>query len=86
MPQAKTRIMQKTNTSYNSLQNHLLKLKELGLIDLQSGTSKYAITQRGLGFLEKWVELQELLTPEEHIVITKANRLIHGRNLVTAFF
>jgi predicted transcriptional regulator len=73
--------MQKTNTAYNSLQNHLLKLKELGLIDLQSGTSKYAITQRGLDFLEKLTELQELLTPEEQIILIKTNKLIQGRKM-----
>ena len=70
-PQAKTRIMQKTNTSYVSLQKHLMELRKLSLVELQPETSKYAITQRGFVFLEKWKKLEELLVPEDQIVLTK---------------
>jgi len=70
-PQAKTCIMQKTNTSYVSLQRHLMELRKLSLVELQPETSKYAITQRGFVFLEKWKKLEELLVPEDQIVLTK---------------
>jgi predicted transcriptional regulator len=62
-PQAKTRIMQKTNISYACLQNNHIELKELKLIKLRPDTTKYAITQRGSDFLQKWKKIQELSVP-----------------------
>jgi predicted transcriptional regulator len=78
--------MQKTNTAYNSLQSHLLKLEELGFISVQSGTSKYAITQRGKDFHQKWMELQELLMPKEQVVLTKTKMLIEGKRARITIF
>jgi predicted transcriptional regulator len=81
-PQAKTRIMQKTNTSYRSLQNHLVELKKLRLIEFQSDSSKYAVTKKGLDFLEKWMKLQEILAPEDSVVFGRGSKLIAGRNML----
>jgi len=60
-PQTKTRVMYKTNLSWRMLQKNLSELQSLGLIEVHNSLTKYATTQKGLKFLEKWRELVELL-------------------------
>ncbi|MGO8806350.1 MAG: winged helix-turn-helix domain-containing protein [Candidatus Bathyarchaeia archaeon] len=66
-PMVKTRLMQKLNLSFNTIQECLAQLQELKLLQLQHGTMEYATTGKGLDFLAKWMQLQEFLKPEEKI-------------------
>ena len=61
--------MQKANLSYNALQRCLLQLQELDLVELCPGSLEYITTQKGRIFLEKWMQLQEFLKPEEKVSI-----------------
>jgi predicted transcriptional regulator len=63
-PKLKSRIFQRVNLSYSNLQSCLLDLEKLGLI-IASQESTYLTTERGLVFLDRWWQLQELLMPEE---------------------
>ena len=63
-PQTKTYIRRQTNVSYAVLQNCVLQLllrKWLALIEENCGQKKLAITEKGLIFLEKWLELQKIV-------------------------
>jgi predicted transcriptional regulator len=68
-PQVKTRLMQKANLSYSSLQDCLQQLQNLNLVQLQNGTSGYVTTEKGITFLIKWKQLQEILNPHERVSI-----------------
>jgi len=86
LPRGKTWIMQKANLSYNVLQDCLQQLKELGMIVKQTESPKYATTQQGLTFLAKWMELQELLAPEEQVILIKASRQTSEKQVTTPMF
>jgi predicted transcriptional regulator len=60
-PQTKTRVMYKTNLSTMMLKEYLSFLQLSGLLEIHHSRSKYAATEKGLKFLEKWRELAELL-------------------------
>jgi predicted transcriptional regulator len=61
-PQTKTRVMYRTNLSWRMLQKYLSQLQSRGLLEVHHSLPKYATTQKGLKFVEKWRELVELLT------------------------
>ena len=63
-PQTKTYVRRQTNISYAVLQNCIMQLllrKWLSLIEETCGQKKLAITEKGLIFLEKWLELQKIV-------------------------
>jgi len=60
-PQNKTKVMYRTNLSWGMLQKYLSQLQSLGLLEVHHSSVKYATTQKGLKFVEKWRELAELL-------------------------
>ncbi len=63
-PQTKTYIRRQTNISYAVLQNCIMQLllrKWLALIEVNCGQKKLVITEKGLNFLEKWLELQKIV-------------------------
>jgi predicted transcriptional regulator len=60
-PQTKTRVMYQTNLSWLMLQKYLSQLQSRGLLEVHHSLTKYATTQKGLKFVEKWRELVELL-------------------------
>jgi len=60
-PQIKTKVMYETNLSYKMLQRYLSELQSLGFLEVHHSLTKYLTTQKGLNFLEKWRELEELL-------------------------
>lgn len=60
-PQTKTRVMYRTNLSWRMLQNYLSQMQSLGLLKVHNSLSKYVTTQKGLKFLEKWRDFEELL-------------------------
>ena len=59
-PNVKTRVMYQTNLSYNMLQVCLKKLLKKELLELNLGAKNYSTTERGLGFLQRWEDLQQL--------------------------
>jgi len=60
-PQNKTRVMYGTNSSYKMLQRYLSELQSLGFLEVHHSPIKYMTNQKGLNFLEKWKELEELI-------------------------
>jgi predicted transcriptional regulator len=64
-PQGKTRVMYETNLSYSMLQMYLNNLIALKLIEVHHSKKKYATTQKGTVFLQKWLSLSDLLTEEQ---------------------
>jgi len=65
-PQTQTYIRRKTNVSYEVLKKCIMSLlikQWLLEVNLENGQKKLAITERGLEFLSKWVELQRLADP-----------------------
>jgi len=60
-PQTKTRVMYGTNLSWQMLEKYLSQLQSLGLLEVHHSLTRYATTEKGLKFVEKWRELMELL-------------------------
>jgi len=60
-PHTKTRVMYETNLSYKMLQKYLSQLQLGGHLEVHRSLTKYVTTLKGLKFLEKWRELEELL-------------------------
>jgi len=60
-PRTKTHVMYNTNLSWQMLQKYLSQLQSLDLLEVHHSVTKYATTQKGLKFVEKWRELVELL-------------------------
>jgi len=56
--------MYEANLSYGMLVKYLQLLQECELIEPYSAT-RYAITLKGLDFLEKWTNLSSLLSLDE---------------------
>jgi predicted transcriptional regulator len=62
-PQTQTCIRRQTSVSYEVLQNCIIQLLMrdwLLQVDAEDGQRKLAITSKGLVFLDKWLELQQL--------------------------
>ncbi len=57
----KSKIMYKAFLSYGQLKEYLAVLIENNLIEYLDGTQIYKTTEKGLYFLKKYEELQELL-------------------------
>jgi predicted transcriptional regulator len=57
----KSKIMYKAFLSYGQLKEYLSVLIENNLIEYLDGTQIYKTTEKGLYFLKKYDELQELL-------------------------
>jgi len=45
------------------LKQYLTFLQSTGLLEIHHSKTKYATTQKGLIFVEKWKELAELISP-----------------------
>ncbi|NIO36343.1 hypothetical protein GTO27_01425, partial [Candidatus Bathyarchaeota archaeon] len=56
-PQAKTRVMYRTNLSWKAAQKYLSQLQSQELLEIRNSPFKYVTTQKGLNFVEKWTEL-----------------------------
>jgi predicted transcriptional regulator len=59
-PKTKTQIMYKANLSWEMLKKYLSQLQSQRLLKVHHSRTKYATTQKGLKFVEKWKELVEL--------------------------
>jgi len=60
-PQVKTRVMYKTNISYKGLQKYLHQLLGFELLKVHHSVERYATTEKGHEFLNKWKALHKLL-------------------------
>jgi len=54
--------MQEANVSYNTLQSSINQLVKLNLLELRLSAERYVATEKGLKFLQTWMELQHFLT------------------------
>jgi predicted transcriptional regulator len=54
--------MYRTNLSYKALGKYLAQLQSVKFLEIHHSMPRYATTQKGLEFLEKWQELQSLLS------------------------
>lgn len=62
-PQTQTYIRRQTSISYTVLQSCIMQLlmrQWLLQVDTECGQHKLAITDKGMVFLDKWLELQKL--------------------------
>lgn len=48
--------------SYRQLQSYLYEMLKLGLIETRYDKRIYITTEKGLRFLEKWIQIQQILT------------------------
>lgn len=68
-PQVKTRVMYRANLSYKSLQHNLTRLRKNGLLESHSSKETYLTTEKGLTFLQRWAELQQLLAESPKLIL-----------------
>lgn len=59
-PQIRTKVMYKTNLSWQMLVRYLSQMQSMGLLKVHHSPTRYATTQKGLEFLKKWRELTKL--------------------------
>jgi predicted transcriptional regulator len=67
-PQTQTYIRRQTTISYTVLQTcttHLLSKRWLAQIEEENGQKKLKVTNKGLVFLNKWVELQKMVNKKK---------------------
>ena len=62
-PQCKTRVMYKTDLSWQATGNYISFLKSTDLLKVQNSPIKYLTTDKGALFLECWTEMALLLVP-----------------------
>jgi len=60
-PRTKTHVLYNTNLSWRMIQDYLSQRQSLGLLEVHHSVTKFATTQKGLKFVEKWRELVALL-------------------------
>ena len=82
-PQAKTRILRNTNTSFKLLVSYLLQLQTSDLLELQPKTKKYFTTKEGQKFIEAWIKLKTILYPQEFPTLTRNKKCtVHNNQLI----
>jgi len=54
--------MYRANLSYRSLQYYLMHLQKYGFLEVHHSKEKYLTTEKGLKFLQMWIELNQILT------------------------
>jgi len=67
----KTKIMYKAYLSYTQMKEYLQYLKESELMEYESGTQTYRITDKGLRFLRAYEEISVLVSHKEDGVSPK---------------
>jgi predicted transcriptional regulator len=60
-PRPKTHVMYMTNLSWQMVSKYLARLQILGFLGVHHSKTKYATTEKGLEFLNRWNSLIELL-------------------------
>jgi predicted transcriptional regulator len=66
-PQCKTRILYKTNLSYDMLLKYLEKLQALSMLEVHHSKTTYLTTEKGFRFLDAWMGLREHLVSNEQV-------------------
>ena len=74
-PKVKTRIQYQTNLSYKLLQKCLAQLQMYKLLEEHHSQETYSTTEKGLDFLQKWTELEQLLAPSKVISFSNTNKI-----------
>ena len=54
--------MYRINLSYRQLQAYLNKLQKTRLLESHHSRDGYTTTEKGLRFLQKWIEIQQIIT------------------------
>lgn len=60
-PQSRTRIMYAMNLSFTAMRNYISALQSMAFIEVHHSKPKYQTTQKGIMFLKKWKEMNELM-------------------------
>jgi predicted transcriptional regulator len=60
-PRNKTRIMYQANLSWKLVQEYLSELKSRSLLEIHNSPFRYATTEKGLRFVERWKNLDSML-------------------------
>ncbi len=60
-PQTQTRIMYASNLSFSGVRKYLMSLRTAGFLEFGQPRARYATTVRGMQFLRKWKELNDLI-------------------------
>jgi predicted transcriptional regulator len=63
-PKTQTYIRRQTNISYEVLQSYIMQLvlrQWLREVEEESCQRKLAVTEKGMDFLEKWMEIQNMI-------------------------
>jgi len=60
-PQTKTKVLYTTNLSWKMRQEYVCELQSRGFLEVHPSLTRYVTTRKGLVFLEKWKNLEELL-------------------------
>ena len=65
--QGKTRIMYSVNLSFSQVNEYLKFLSEMGFIKIQKekGRNTYTTTPKGYNYIENYIEMSQLLRPQE---------------------
>ncbi len=83
MPQAKTRILRNTNTSFKLLESYLLQLQTSDFLELQPKIKKYVTTEEGQKFIDAWIMLKTMLYPQEVPVLSRNKKCtIHNNHFI----
>ena len=60
-PKNKTKVMSHSNMSWKGFKKYLLMLESNGLLQGHNNPAKYSTTPKGMEFIKKWKEINELL-------------------------
>jgi predicted transcriptional regulator len=60
-PRSRTRIMYAMNLSFTAMRNYVSALETMAFLEVHHSKPKYQTTQRGIMFLKKWKEMNELM-------------------------
>jgi predicted transcriptional regulator len=76
VPQAKTCVLRKTNTTFKLLENYLLQLQSAGLLEAKEETKKYSTTKEGHKFIRAWFNLNSLINPNQPNISVKKRAVV----------
>ncbi len=60
-PRSRTRIMYAMNLSFTAMRAYVAELQAMNFIEIHHSSPKYQTTERGIMFLKKWKEMNELM-------------------------
>ena len=60
-PRSRTRIMYAVNLSFTAMRNYISVLQSMSFLEVHHSKPRYQTTQKGIMFLRKWKEMNELM-------------------------